>query len=431
MKSTASLRTAALAVLATGALLAAPAASAAPPGDLADLVGARGSSGEQEMQSRGYTNVTMSRGTQYWWNAARGSCVGIRVANGRYQSVDAVSASRCGQQGASAGQKARVNDLIGGDPVKAFDIMTSRGFTGVDTYTTPDDYLVTWWYNASTGQCANTQSKNNRVTSATEDRSPKCDEAASQGRRRRNQRGGQDRQLRHRMRRHRGQAGLTLPLPGHGPVLRWPEDAHDAALPRPDARIDLASGQSRRAAVRRHGAQGGALRELRRRDQLGVRGQDLLLLLGQGQGPFRGSEAAQLIDDARAGGFLDSCMRRRVLVLRLIYVVSGVLATAAGALVTASLFIAERAPHSTKFLGISLVVSAVFLGVGLVLLGIQRHVAAVAGALRGQGDASALATHARQLVGYLLAAGAFVGVVLALLTYAILARIDQGFAVFG
>jgi len=179
MKSTASLRTVALAVLATSALLTAPAASAAPPGDLADLVGARGSSGEQEMQSRGYTNVTMSRGTQYWWNAGRGSCVGIRVANGRYQSVDTVSASRCGQQGASAGQKAQVNDLIGGDPIKAFDTMTSRGFTSVDTYTTPDDYLVTWWYNASTGQCANTQSKNNRVTSATEDRSPKCDEAAS------------------------------------------------------------------------------------------------------------------------------------------------------------------------------------------------------------------------------------------------------------
>jgi hypothetical protein len=179
MKSTASLRTVALAVLSTSALLAAPAAMAAPPGDLADLVGARGAGGEQAMQSRGYAYVTMRQGTQYWWNAARGSCVGIRVANGRYQSVDAVSASRCGQQAAASGQKAEVQDLVGGDPVKAFDIMTSRGFTSVDTYTTSDDYLVTWWYNASTGQCANTQSKNNRVTSATEDRSPKCDEAAA------------------------------------------------------------------------------------------------------------------------------------------------------------------------------------------------------------------------------------------------------------
>jgi hypothetical protein len=58
--------------------------------------------------------------------------------------------------------------------------------------------------------------------------------------------------------------------------------------------------------------------------------------------------------------------------------------TAAAALVTASLFIADRAPQSNKFLGISLVVSAVCLGAGLVLFGIQRHVAAIAAAVRSQ-----------------------------------------------
>ncbi len=122
-----------------------------------------------------------------------------------------------------------------------------------------------------------------------------------------------------------------------------------------------------------------------------------------------------------------------VVVLRLIYVGSALLSMAASALVTASLFIAERAPHSSKFLGISLVVSAVFAGVGLVLFGTQRHVAAIAAAARGQGGEPAreLATHLRRLVACLLAGGAFVCMVLALLAYAILARIDQGFAVFG
>jgi hypothetical protein len=122
-----------------------------------------------------------------------------------------------------------------------------------------------------------------------------------------------------------------------------------------------------------------------------------------------------------------------VVVLRFVYALGAVLATAAAMLVTASLFIAERAPQSTKFLAISLVVSAVFAGVGLVLFGIQRHVAAVAAAARGQGGEPAreLAAHLRRLVAYLLAAGAFVGVVLALLNYAILERIGQGFAVFG
>lgn len=97
------LRSLALSLLATGALMTTPAVSAAPPSDVADLVGARGAGGEQEMQSRGYTYVTMSQGTQYWWNAGRGSCVGIKVAGGRYKSVDSASASRCGQKAAPAG----------------------------------------------------------------------------------------------------------------------------------------------------------------------------------------------------------------------------------------------------------------------------------------------------------------------------------------
>jgi hypothetical protein len=80
---------------------------------------------------------------------------------------------------AMADQKAQVRDLVGRDAIKAFDIMTARGFESVDTFTTPDDHIVTWWYNPSTGQCVNTQSKNSRVTSAAEDRYPKCNEAAS------------------------------------------------------------------------------------------------------------------------------------------------------------------------------------------------------------------------------------------------------------
>jgi hypothetical protein len=93
----------------------------------------------------------------------------------------AISGLMLGAGAASASQKAEIKDLIGGDAVKAFDIMTSRGFKSVDTYTTSDDYIVTWWYNASTGQCVNTQSKNSRVTSAAEDRYPKCTEAAGGG----------------------------------------------------------------------------------------------------------------------------------------------------------------------------------------------------------------------------------------------------------
>jgi hypothetical protein len=90
----------------------------------------------------------------------------------------ALSGLMLGAGASSAQQGAEFRDLIGSDPIRAFDVMTSRGFTGVDTYTTSDDYIVTWWYNASTGQCVVTQSRGSRVTSAAQDRHPKCNEAA-------------------------------------------------------------------------------------------------------------------------------------------------------------------------------------------------------------------------------------------------------------
>jgi len=102
--------------------------------------------------------------------------------------------------------------------------------------------------------------------------------------------------------------------------------------------------------------------------------------------------------------------------------------------VITSFFIPDRAPQSTEFLGIHLAVGAVFLGVGILLSGIRRHVAGIA-ALAAHGHAAEtaqeLAAHLSRLLAYLLAGGAFLCAVLGLVTYGILARIDEGFAVFG
>lgn len=123
-----------------------------------------------------------------------------------------------------------------------------------------------------------------------------------------------------------------------------------------------------------------------------------------------------------------------VVVFRLVYLCAALLSSAAGVLVIASFFIPERAPQSTEFLGIHLAVGAVFLGVGILLFGIQRHVAGIA-ALAAHGHAAetaqGLAAHLSRLLVYLLAGGAFLCAVLGAMAYGILARIDQGFAVFG
>jgi hypothetical protein len=123
-----------------------------------------------------------------------------------------------------------------------------------------------------------------------------------------------------------------------------------------------------------------------------------------------------------------------VVVFRLVYLCAALLASAAGVLVIASLFIADRAPQSTASLGIHLAVGGVFLGAGVLLTGIQCHVAGIA-ALAANGlaaeTAQELGAHLRRLLAYLLAGGTFLCAVLGAMTYGILERIDQGFAVFG
>ena len=56
---------------------------------LQDLVGARGSSGESELQSRGYTNVSGSKGGgSSYTNWRKGShCVTVRTVDGHYASI--------------------------------------------------------------------------------------------------------------------------------------------------------------------------------------------------------------------------------------------------------------------------------------------------------------------------------------------------------
>jgi hypothetical protein len=122
-----------------------------------------------------------------------------------------------------------------------------------------------------------------------------------------------------------------------------------------------------------------------------------------------------------------------VVVFRVLYLFAALLSSAAGVLVIASFFIADRAPQSTEFLGIHLVVGAVFLGMSVLILGIQRQVAGIAALAYGRDDetAQALTAHISRLLAYLLAGGAFLCAVLGAVTYGILERIGQGFAVFG
>lgn len=80
-----------------------------PAPGLQDLVGVRGSSGEQALQERGYRFVKgeKSGSDSYtnWRNARTGQCVIVRTANGRYQALVTAPAFDC-QDGAAEGAPA-------------------------------------------------------------------------------------------------------------------------------------------------------------------------------------------------------------------------------------------------------------------------------------------------------------------------------------
>jgi hypothetical protein len=159
-------------------ILAAAPVRAATPGDLADLVGARGSSGEQEMESRGYEYVTMTHGTQYWWNAGSKSCVGIKVAQGRYKSVSSAGAERCGQHagGASPSHQAKVDysDLYNGSDMHAERELEKRGFVAVDGSQSSSGFSNLWLFNRKTGQCVQLETAEGKVMTINEVTHPKC-----------------------------------------------------------------------------------------------------------------------------------------------------------------------------------------------------------------------------------------------------------------
>lgn len=58
-----------------------------------------------------------------------------------------------------------ISDLKGMDSIKAFDVMTSRGFTNVDSIT-EGNTIYGIYYNAGTHQCVQLTNANNRVESA-------------------------------------------------------------------------------------------------------------------------------------------------------------------------------------------------------------------------------------------------------------------------
>lgn len=72
-------------------------ASAQTAPGMGDLIGARGSSVESEMQARGYKLKGHLGSAALWWNPKANTCVSVAVDEGRVQSIVKSPKKDCGK----------------------------------------------------------------------------------------------------------------------------------------------------------------------------------------------------------------------------------------------------------------------------------------------------------------------------------------------
>jgi hypothetical protein len=126
-------------------------------------------------------------------------------------------------------------------------------------------------------------------------------------------------------------------------------------------------------------------------------------------------------------------MKPATLLFGLVFWAGAALSLLAGTLVVASLFIVDRSPASTISLHVHLAVGGVFLALSLALFGIRAQLVSLANMIAAGDPPASRRLEQRFFRLLLLLGGAGTGLcgILAILAYAILARIDEGFAVFG
>jgi hypothetical protein len=119
--------------------------------------------------------------------------------------------------------------------------------------------------------------------------------------------------------------------------------------------------------------------------------------------------------------------------LRVAYFSAAALSLFAASMVAVSMLIPQRAPQSAQFWIITIGVGLFLAVIGLVLLGVARHLPAIGVLAQSMtsDDGALLRSRWRRLAAHMLLGGLMLVPLLLLIAWAIVARIDQGFALFG
>jgi hypothetical protein len=134
---------------------------------MGDLIGARGSSVESELQSRGYEFATNLGSASLWWNPRTKACVSVAVDQGRVQSIQQASASDCGKSeshssSGGTGHGGGLDDLVGARGSSAESELQARGYKLKGNLGS-----AALWWNPNSKSCVSVAVDEGRVQSIT------------------------------------------------------------------------------------------------------------------------------------------------------------------------------------------------------------------------------------------------------------------------
>lgn len=149
--------------------------------DVSDLVGARASSGEAELNKRGYRFIKSEKGDDRiwsnWWKRSTSTCINVVTVNGRYDAITKTPSADCnanngnggngGGMGGGATAKVDVSDLVGARASSGESEMKSRGFRLVDSLRSGNTSYTIWWRQPSR-QCIQVATAEGRYDSVTD-----------------------------------------------------------------------------------------------------------------------------------------------------------------------------------------------------------------------------------------------------------------------
>jgi hypothetical protein len=126
-------------------------------GGVQDLVGMRASSGEHELENRGYRFKNSSKDSDRiwanWWNSSERKCITVVTKDGKYDSITDTLPADCDKGGSSGNtHSGDYKDLVGARASSAERGLEDLGFRNVDGFK-QGTTAYTIWYNRGSREC--------------------------------------------------------------------------------------------------------------------------------------------------------------------------------------------------------------------------------------------------------------------------------------